>query len=313
MASYSASIVVLIAIAARMCSAEPGEKNITFTSRNSKLLEVNYFDYENGLGVTVFSSKQSFHILTTNDKLLFCIEDAIYQDGNDLDQIVVIRGKPFLDHRRHNKASSYFITIAEAEELMEAAELKGNDQSVCKNPSVTKKNVEAAIETVVKNAITKSKNFHQQALRSQVNDFINDPHIPIIIDAALYMGEKEGIAGRDYPPVLPFYAIARLVGKLSADSSLMDKATTGNQAKESCKTNQACSKTCPPCTEKECAGSCGVGCNCWKMVCGDCCWHMGCCSHDECCGRHGIVSLACMNVLSFTCDQFKCPKKLTAS
>ena len=133
-----------------MCSAEPGEKNITFTSRNSKLLEVNYFDYENGLGVTVFSSKQSFHILTTNDKLLFCIEDAIYQDGNDLDQIVVIRGKPFLDHRRHNKASSYFITIAEAEELMEAAELKGNDQSVCKNPSVTKKNVEAAIETVIK-------------------------------------------------------------------------------------------------------------------------------------------------------------------
>ena len=313
MASYSAVIVVLIAIAARTSSAQPGEKNVTFFSRNSKQLEVNYFDNAEGLGITVFSSKQSFHILTTNDKLLFCIEDAVYQDGNDLDQIVVIRGKPFLDHRRHNKATTYFISIPEAEQLMEAAELKGSDQSVCKDPAMTKKKIENAIDGIIKNAITKSKNFHQQALRKQFNDFVNDPHIATIIDAAQYMGEKEGIVGRDYPPILPFYAIARMVAKISADSSLIDEATTENQAKLSCKNNQECSKTCPPCKEKECAGSCGVGCSCWKMVCGDCCWHKGCCSHDQCCGRHGIVSLACMNVLSFTCDQFKCPKKLTAS
>ena len=31
-----------------------------------------------------------------------------------------------------------------------------------------------------------------------------------------------------------------------------------------------------------CAGICGPGCKtCWKFVCGDCCYHLGCTRHDK--------------------------------
>jgi hypothetical protein len=38
-----------------------------------------------------------------------------------------------------------------------------------------------------------------------------------------------------------------------------------------------------PNRDDECFGMCGDGCNCWRWVCGDCCWHPGCAAHDAFC------------------------------
>ena len=139
----SSVVVIVLAVTASLCRSDEFENRIdlNFTSHNSKQIEVRYFDYNRGLGITMFSSKERFLVLTTNSKLLFCVKDAVYQEGDDLDQIVVIRGRPFLDHRRRNKASSYSINNKEADALMVAAELKSprdDQQSVCRDPAETR-------------------------------------------------------------------------------------------------------------------------------------------------------------------------------
>ena len=37
--------------------------------------------------------------------------------------------------------------------------------------------------------------------------------------------------------------------------------------------------------DPDCVGLCGPGCCCWHMVCGDCCAHPGCMTHDLACAR----------------------------
>ena len=44
----------------------------------------------------------------------------------------------------------------------------------------------------------------------------------------------------------------------------------------------------------------GPKCQCWKFVCGDCCWHKGCYQHDKCC--HQIFSVDCLDIRGFSCD-----------
>lgn len=43
-----------------------------------------------------------------------------------------------------------------------------------------------------------------------------------------------------------------------------------------------------------CFGMCGRDCNCWSWVCGDCCYHGGCATHDTWCRTGGFwASIAC--------------------
>lgn len=64
-------------------------------------------------------------------------------------------------------------------------------------------------------------------------------------------------------------------------------------------TRQYC-RTCP--RGVECSGGCGVGCECWEMVCGDCCAHRGCHGHNACsCRTDKALSFSCFNVFGFEC------------
>ncbi len=40
-----------------------------------------------------------------------------------------------------------------------------------------------------------------------------------------------------------------------------------------------------------CAGMCGNGCNCWREVCGDCCYHDGCAAHDDWCSGGSLLGI----------------------
>ena len=39
----------------------------------------------------------------------------------------------------------------------------------------------------------------------------------------------------------------------------------------------------------DCKGLCGKKCECWVLLCGDCCYHKGCYEHDQCCERYGYI------------------------
>lgn len=58
-----------------------------------------------------------------------------------------------------------------------------------------------------------------------------------------------------------------------------------------------------------CFGMCGLQCNCWRFLCGDCCVHRGCREHDACCARGGfLASLRCAIPIGFNCNRrFRCP------
>lgn len=323
----STALLVLCSATVALCSA--GRSNVGFLtnlSQTNETVDVEYFSTEAGLGITVCSSTEHLLIKSSSGKILVNFKTPLYKDNHDLDQLVVISGRPFLDHRR-TKASSYSITVEDADELMAAAELEQEDQD-----EMTEK-VAGVVNQVVENAINKNYEFHKQALRIAVTDLLNDPHTPVIIDAAITMGEKEGIIGHDYPPVLPFYNMARLLGSrlensesqehgknsLSCSPALAKFFGSYSLAKTQdekgttcypyivCNSKRPCYKTCPPCKNDKCFGMCGKGCTCWKWVCKDCCWHKGCCIHDGCCVQHGFFSMACFNVLSITCKSFNCP------
>ena len=63
------------------------------------------------------------------------------------------------------------------------------------------------------------------------------------------------------------------------------------------------SSTCSECTTgtcshkgdqaNECNGMCGLGCRCWRWVCGDCYVHKGCLEHDNYCESDGYLSYNC--------------------
>ena len=66
-----------------------------------------FVDSKAGLGITVSSSKENLLIVSQGGKVLVNLMKPFYQDGKDRDQLVLIHGRPFLDHRRKNKATSY--------------------------------------------------------------------------------------------------------------------------------------------------------------------------------------------------------------
>ena len=265
---------------------------------------VKFIDSKARLGITVSSSKENLLIMTQGGKVLVNLMEPFYQDGKDRDQLVLIHGKPFLDHRRKNKATSYSIAVEEAKELMAAAEPKqetADQQHESENEEELKEKVTKLVHKIIKDT-TRDNQFHQQALCDAITDLQINPHTPLIIDAAIAMGRKKGIIGSDYPPVLPFYAFARVLNKLNdnVESAENDKET------HVCENDLPCFEECPPCEKEGCIGLCGRKCWCWEFVCDTCCWQKGCCVHDVCCEEDGYFSLACLNVFGFECNRFSC-------
>ena len=211
-----------------------------------------FVDSKAGLGITVSSSKENLLIVSRGEKVLVNLMEPFYQDGNDLDQLVVIHGRPFLDHRRRNKMTSYSITVEEAEELMAVKQAAVDQQYEPESEEEFKEKVTKAVNKIIKDT-TKNNQFHQQALHDAITDLQVNPHMPLIIDAAIAMGRKKGIIGHDYPPVLPFYAFARVLNKLNDSMELVENG----KEKHVCDEDLPCFEECPPCEKKGCLGLCG--------------------------------------------------------
>lgn len=120
-----------------------------------------------------------------------------------MDQLVVVNGSPFLDHRR-TAASSYSINSEEAEELMIL------DDELEQEGYIREK-VDFLVKKISQNPMNNNHTFHKQAIHKAINDLTNDPHTPVLVTATTTMGKNNRITGSDYPPVLPFYAIAKFL------------------------------------------------------------------------------------------------------
>ena len=162
------------------------------------------------------------------------------------------------------------------------------------------------------------ENVHVKALEDSLQNLLSRPEVELIEYAAHAMGE-EGINGQDSSSVLPFSLVALHLHKLQHATSGSNHSMQnhdGLQARNNLLPNHLsirgkrdfmyCSDTCPPCPDKECVGMCGRNCHCWKIVCGDCCWHLGCYEHDLCCIKK-FISTKCLIPIKFRCESpYKC-------
>ena len=178
--------------------------------------------------------------------------------------------------------------------------------SQSKEPSQNREQFLVLLDQVLQQAATKPEMIHKEALHTAVTNLLDDPHTPLIINAAITMGEKEGIVGSENPPVMRYYGLARILAVLTDDRTLLRPKQNLIKDPKACDSYHACYYSCPPCKSDKCFGLCGRTCTCWRWVCGDCCWHRGCCIHDACCIIDGNFSLPCLLPVTFTCRSYKC-------
>jgi hypothetical protein len=129
----------------------------------------------------------------------------------------------------------------------------------------------------------------------------------LIIEAAQALGDRE-ILGMDYQSVMSFYQLALRLANYREITEYEAKDSSASNSKgyhhrqkraESCNNGATCSRgQCPfRRNSNDCFGMCGKGCFCWSFVCGDCCVHQYCLTHDQCCADRGFFSWACLSVV----------------
>ncbi len=127
---------------------------------------------------------------------------------------------------------------------------------------------------------------------------LSHPNFQLIEAAALAMGDV-GITGEKYPAALTFYMTALRVAKQFSGSEPEPQVSRSKRGiidwlfgTKRCHHGYTCPKyRCPRYKSyNPCFGLCGTQCNCWRWVCGDCCWHLGCYAHDTICTIAGGTS-----------------------
>ena len=141
---------------------------------------------------------------------------------------------------------------------------------------------------------------HSAKLQDSTEELLTRPEVQLIERAAFALGSK-GITGLEYPSVLPFYLAALQLQRLLTNSTSVGHPPSHLQPKHNVLKRADCLGTCPPCPNNNCLGMCGLSCNCWRFLCGDCCYHLGCYDHDLCC-REKFVQTACLFPIGFSCE-----------
>lgn len=162
--------------------------------------------------------------------------------------------------------------------------------------------------------------------KASANDFqglLESEEANLIHQTAMELG-KRGLYGIDSTGTMIFYTLAMRIANIRSTPKPISvrsryckvdpgtmmkliwyKISAAQQGLILCDNNRRYCETCP--RGKECTGGCGVGCECWEMVCGDCCYHRGCLGHNACSCKGGQVSLGCFNVFGFQCDStYRC-------
>ena len=175
------------------------------------------------------------------------------------------------------------------------------------------------LQSLKNRAAKTSENVHLKALQDSLQDLLSRPEVELIEYAAHALGEEEGINGQDSSSVLPFYLAALHLHKLQRAASGSNHSTQNHHVLQSNsftpnhlpvrgkRRSDSCFDTCPPCQDEDCLGLCGPNCHCWKFVCGDCCWHIGCYEHDLCCSKYNYMHAKCLLPFKFRCERpYKC-------
>ena len=271
---HAACVGVLMAATVARTS---GEGKVEVASLTDMIATFSYAD-PSGRGLSVVSAQDSLHISTLGGRSLVAAKASLTSGGSL--RLISLGPDVFIQAKTGAAETQDFAV-----------------------PGALRRSVRDADRAVLQDLVhilntSSAAKESEGRLWNSLLAVLNYAELQMLEDAAAALGDA-GVTGLKYPCVLPFYTTSLRMGQLLRDSNL----TTGRHRPSAKGPRMAenCLSKCPPCQDQECLGLCGYGCNCWKWVCGDCCYHLGCYEHDLCC-REKFVRTACLFPFNFKCE-----------
>ena len=259
-------------ILAALAGMTAGEEELWISNLTTTLAEFFFTDASTGLGLHILSSYNSLYISTLDRQCLLSANQA--HKGHV--RVVSLGRSMFIQMKTGSVESRDFLVPDAYTGILSNADW-------------------AALQYLVRILNLGSSEQESQArLWQSLLSILSYPEAGLLHKAAAALGEA-GVTGYDYPSVLPFFMTALRLSQMQKINITAVRRVEQHQLTEDCLSQ------CPPCPYQECLGLCGYSCNCWKWVCGDCCYHLGCYEHDICC-REKFVQIACLFPLNFKCE-----------
>lgn len=227
-----------------------------------------------GRGISFHSTNSSLSILDLSGNEVLLIQTLQYQQwirilGNTFVQLYVGKGQGYRD---------YYVP-----------------KNMYEETSVKETQFNASVLELL-GALSYS--YHTDNLRRSVLELTESPFVDYVENVAYTLGVNLELFGDRYPSLLSLYLVANMLEQLQVTNIFSQPALK--------RAEEDCFKECPPCPDEECLSLCGYGCHCWKWVCGDCCYHLGCHGHDICC-RKNFIQTKCLFPISFKCEtEYSC-------
>jgi hypothetical protein len=216
---------------------------------SSEAVSGSYVHEDTGDGIHFSTdSNGKLHIQTLDGTPLLEIDESFSpSDPSHVNRIVRVIGTPILQHKSNNVYKEYHLTPSQV--------------------NLIRLNGMATLMSVKE----REPSHHQREIEKAIASLMVHSHTRLIEKVARHLGEILELSGDKFPSLLPLYTTA-----LAMEKTAKNKMTK----KSKFPSDNSCLQYCKPCKEHECLGLCGDGCNCWKWVCGDCCYHKGCLNHD---------------------------------
>ena len=146
----------------------------------------------------------------------------------------------------------------------------------------------------------------EMKLSRAFKELLDDPVARLLGKVSRALGDA-GVFGHTSPSSLPLHATTLFISRrLSIDDlGEIDRDCEPQQENRGRSRRQdSCSLENDP-NHDNCLGMCGRLCSCWRVVCGDCCYHQGCYEHDLCC-KYKFFSASCLvkPVVNFSCSSY---------
>lgn len=250
------------------CSSE--HHHLSITNLTDRIVQFVFTDLLSGRGLRVVSAADSLYIYTLD-------------------------GRSLVSAREASESSLRLISIGH-DTFIQAKTGAGKSRDLLVPEPFVNILTSGGENAVLRDLVHVLNTTDEYRLRDAVFTILSYPEGEMLQNAVASLGNA-GLTGMEYPSLLPFYMATLRLAQLGRRNNLTSQAdsTLSRGVREDCLSE------CPPCPYQQCLGLCGYSCNCWKWVCGDCCYHLGCYEHDICC-RKKFVRTACLFPLSFTCE-----------
>ena len=267
--------LLMYVLAVALVGQATGEEQLFVASLTTAVADFVYKDLSAGHALHVVSTYDSLYISTLDGRCLVAADEA----SGEYFRLITI-GRAMFIQVKNGSAESRDFSVPDAY------------TGIISNADWT------VLRDLVRllNSSSNDQEASHMKLWGSLLTILSYPEAALLQNAAAALGDGKGVTGRNYPSVLPFYMAALQLNKLQGGN-----ITAGAGGSGLLHLTEDCLSECPPCPYQECLGLCGYGCNCWKWVCGDCCYHLGCYEHDICC-REKFVRTACLLPFSFKCE-----------